>query len=345
MTEQKLTIIDHIRKRPGMYVGDLSIGGLKSMLGYFFDDILKINTNQTEINIDFETNDFIALKVCNIKTSLFIKTLENLKTDNNFVSVGLPVIIALSEQTEIKISNNGSIFSLSSKNGNYEYQKTPFYENVDYIEVKYKTDKTIFKATELNYEVFNQFLRKYAYINTTCRIVSHDSRMQILQTNLFDYPNGLSHLIDFKIGEQLYGQSFFRLDLSAKIDEYDCQVCISYQDIWLGQTQIMTYANYDELIYGGSLESGVIDGLFLAIKQLADKKKIVIDRRKIKKQLILLAAIKGENLNFYGSTKTKLNMPKVRKNIKVFVAEKTLKYLKENKSIEEEILNKLVKDE
>jgi DNA gyrase/topoisomerase IV subunit B len=119
---------------------------------------------------------------------------------------------------------------------------------------------------------------------------------------------------------------------------------VSYQDIWLGQTQ-MTYANNDALIFGGSLEQGVLDGLFLAVKQAANRQNIVVDKRKLKKHFILLAVIKGDNFMFYGSTKTKLYMPLVRQKIKKFVAEQTAVYFKDNDGLEREILDKFAKDD
>lgn len=343
MTEQELTQIENIRKRPAMYIGDLSIRGLKSMLRFFFDDIRKANCNKIDITIEFKSSSQIALCIENIDTKIFIETIERLKEENKLVTYGLPVIIALSEQLNLKIVSNSSLLTLTSKKGNYEYLKKTITNKTDSIEIEYKIDQTIFNETKINYEVFNQFLRKYVFINTSFRVISIDSRTKIRQTNLFDYPKGLSDQLDFKIGEQLYGQSFFRLDLSTKTDSYEYQICISYQDIWLSQTIIQTYANDDELIYGGSLEQGILDGLFVAVKKIADKKQINIDRRKLKDQLILLAVIKGDKFGFEGSTKTKINMPKVRKYVKEFVAEQTTKYLADNIDIENKILNKFAK--
>lgn len=345
MTEQKLNLIEHIRKRPGMYVGDLYIRGIKTMLGYFFDDILKESSNKFDININFKTNNRIAIFIENINTELFIETVENLNLENKIVSFGLPLIIALCEQVNLKIINNSSISTLTSTKGNYEFKKKTISKNTDSIEIEFDIDQAIFKHTELNYEAFNQFFRKYVFINTNCRIISHDSRTDIKQTNLFDYPKGLSQQLDFRIEEQLYGQSFFRLDLITKKGKFEYQICISYQDIWLSQTIIQTYANYDELIYGGSLEQGILDGIFYAIKKIADKKQITIDRRNLKEQLILLAVIKGDNFGFEGSTKTKIYMPKVRKHIKEFVAEQTIKYLTDNIDVELKMLKKFTKYE
>lgn len=343
MTKQKLTLIEHIRKRPAMYIGNLSIRGLKSMLGYFFDDILKANSCKIDINIEFKNSNQIALSIESIDTNVFIETIERLDEENKLVTLGLPVIIALSEQLNLKIISNSSLLILTSKKGNYEYFKKPITNKTNRIEIEFNIDQTIFNETEIIYEVFNQFLRKYVFINTSFRIISSDSRTDVSQTIFFDYPKGLSQQLDFKIGEQLYGQSFFRLDLSTKIDNYEYQICVSYQDIWLSQTIIQTYANYDELIYGGSLEQGVLDGLFMAIKQTADKKQITIDRQNLKSQLILLAVIKGDNFGFEGSTKTKIYMPKVRKCVKKFVAEQVIKYLADNTDIELKILNKFTK--
>ncbi|MCW0487167.1 hypothetical protein [Riemerella anatipestifer] len=345
MAEHKLNLIERIRRRPGMYVGDLCIRGIKTMLGCFFEDILENSSNKLDINIDFKTNDIIALFVKNLNTELFIETVENLNIENKIVPLGLPVIIALSEQVNLKIISNSSVLTLTSTKGDYEFKNKLITKKADSIDLEFKIDRTIFNEVELNYESFNQFFRKYTFINTNCRIISHDNRTDIKQTNLFDYPRGLSQQLDLKIAEQLYGKSFFRLDLSTKIDNYEYQICISYQDIWLSQTIIQTYANYDELLNGGSLEKGILDGLYLAIKEIAYKREIVIDRRKLKEELILLAVIKGNNFHFCGSTKVEIYMPKVRKKIKEFVCEKALLYLSENKHIENQILNKMTKYE
>lgn len=335
-----MKLIEHIRKRPGMYIGEMSIRGLKTLLGYFFDDILSNKIGKPEIVIDFRKNNWINLKIINIDTALFVKIINDLEIEKSFEIFGLPVIIALSEQTKIKITHGTSLLFLTSTQGTYEYTATTTQHESDNLEIEFKPDEAIFKEIILDYEVLNQFIRRYAFINNNLKIVSIDNRKEVKQVNLFDYPNGISHQLDFKIGEQHYGEPFFRLDLKTKIGEYEYQICFSYQNIWLGQTYIMTYANYDELIHGGSLEQGVLEGIKSALQKLADKRNVAIDRRKIKEQLILIAVVKGENFSFHGSVKTKLNMPKIRKEIKQYVAKQMLAYLANNYEIEQKFLTK-----
>ncbi|MFM9950049.1 MAG: hypothetical protein ACKV1O_19095 [Saprospiraceae bacterium] len=335
-----MKIIEHIRKRPGMYIGEMTIRGLKTLLGYFFDDIINNKIGKSEIVVDFRKNNWICLKIDNVDTSLFVKTINNLENENEFVIFGLPVIIALSEQTKIKITHSTSLLILTSTRGIYEHATTTTQCEFDRIDIEFKLDDTIFKEIILDYEVLNQFIRRYAFINNNLKIVSTDSRTEVKQVNLFDYPNGILHQLDFKIGEQYYGEPFLKLDLNTEIGEYEYQICFSYQNSWLGQTYIMTYANYDELIHGGSLEQGVLEGIKLALQKSANKRNVEIDRRKIKEQLILIAVAKGDNFNFYGPVKTKLTMPKMRKEIKQYVAGQMLTYLADNYEIEQEFLNK-----
>jgi DNA gyrase/topoisomerase IV subunit B len=345
MTTEALTIIDHIKMRPAMYIGDLSIRGLKTMFRHFFDDILNNNRGNIEISIELKTDNLINLKVNNIDTDIFLKTIDSLNAEKKFVSFGLPVIIALSEQIELTIAKKSLLLSLNAQNGVYKHAVSTSESEINFIEIDFKIDLTVFKDVILDYEILNQFIRRYALIYKNFKFVSIDSRKETKQVNIFEYPNGLSHQLDFKIGEQYYGKSFFRLDLNTRIEEYEYQICFSYQNVWLGQTYILTYANYDELIFGGSFEKGILEGITLALKKLVDKRQIEIDKRKIKEQLILVAAIKGDNFDFCGSTKAKLNMPQVRKVIKEYVTEQILTYLSDKKDIEEEFINKHRKNE
>jgi DNA gyrase subunit B len=343
MTAQKLKIIEHIRKRPAMYVGSMNFHGVKTMLGYFIEDILDVSNSKIDINIEIKSNNSIAVIIENIDATLLLESVNYLTEENNYKSLALPVIIALSKKVNLKITNNSTFISLTSSNGNFLINTKKITPKTNTIEIEFQIDKSFFKETELNYEALNQFLKKYAFLNSNCRMISIDSRKNIQQTILFDYPKGLSQQLDLILAQQQFVHSFFRLDLLTKLDNYEYQICFSYQNLWDCKTTIQTFANYDELIYGGSLEKGILDGLFLALKQIANKMKIKFDKRKLKEQLILLAVIKGDNIYFCGPTKTKIDFPKVRKNVKQFVCDKTLKYLSENEQIEKQLLNKLEK--
>lgn len=342
MCESKLNLIQNIRRRPGMYIGDLTIRGLKNMIGYFLDDIQKDNSSNIEITIEFKKDNWVKIQVNKIDTSLFAETISSLNTDNKFISLGLPVMIALSEEIKINVQKLPSLISLWANKGIYEYAATTAIDKIDRIEVNFKIDFDIFNSFSFNYEIINGFIRKYAFIYSNFKIVSIDSTKDIKQTNLFEYPNGVSDQLDYKIAEQLHGIPLLRLDLKVNIDEYDYQICFCYLDIWLGQTYIATYANYDELIFGGSLENGILDGIILTFQEYSKsyKNKVKINYKSAKEQLILIAVAKGHNFNFAGSTKCKLEMPKMRKSIKQYVYNQLNYYLKTNEAIAEKVLDK-----
>ncbi|MBL0079859.1 MAG: hypothetical protein IPP53_12340 [Bacteroidetes bacterium] len=68
---------------------------------------------------------------------------------------------------------------------------------------------------------------------------------------------------------------------------------------------IKTYAGNYETYEGGSLNNGILGGIILAIKTIAEKEniEIKINRKLLKDQLIVIAAVRGEDLIFEGSIK------------------------------------------
>ncbi|MBK9463176.1 MAG: hypothetical protein IPN94_28135 [Sphingobacteriales bacterium] len=67
-----------------------------------------------------------------------------------------------------------------------------------------------------------------------------------------------------------------------------------------GNSYSMSYANVDELVAGGSLIDGILDGIIAAIKYVSKKnnQKVEITRATLKEALILIASVKGDEFTF-----------------------------------------------
>lgn len=340
---EDLTQIELIRKRPPLYTGSLNIEGIKTMLGYLFDEIPKNNSTRVEITIGCKKDNCISIAINDIDMTLFREDLLNLNVINTIRrNSALPVIVALSGDVRIKLQNQQTLIELSANKGIFEYTMSSVSDNLNKIEIDFKIDPEIFKNVEINYEVLNQFIRKYALINTDFRIISSDTTKDIEQINLFNYPTGLSAELDYKIGVEKYGNTMLRLDLTTKIKDFEYQICFAYKDSWVAQTYIVTYANYDDMIFGGSLEDGVIDGIIKAVKQWAkqNEQSTKIDYKIARQRLILIAVVKNRmgKFKFGGAIRGNLEMPNLRKRIKEYVSQELNTYFTENKTIADRLI-------
>jgi DNA gyrase/topoisomerase IV subunit B len=99
-----------------------------------------------------------------------------LNAEKKFVSFGLPVIIALSEQIELTIAKKSLLLSLNAQNGVYKHAVSTSESEINFIEIDFKIDLTVFKDVILDYEILNQFIRRYALIYKNFKFVSIDSR-------------------------------------------------------------------------------------------------------------------------------------------------------------------------
>lgn len=325
--------IQFVRRRPGMFVGNLSVQGLKNMLGYMIEELIENANSLTEIAIDFNEDDSIKIKANGIDANAFINTLTDADTNTFFFA--LPTIIGLSQFAEIIVNRPPLVLWFKSNQDDYSSAASTSQSETDSIELCFKPDNNIFETVGNNYEIFNAVFKKYALLNRNIKIISQDKRTSPEQSILFHYPNGLSHLIDYKIGRQFFNTPLFRLDLNTEIGEYSYQVCICVLDNWVTSSCLTTFANNDELIHGGSLIDGIFSGIVTGFRKVSGNNKI--KKKKVLKHLLLVATVKGKSFEYTGGTKTALNMPNMKKEIKHFVAAAIQSHLINNLTVGEKI--------
>ncbi|MBL0020376.1 MAG: hypothetical protein IPP17_29065 [Bacteroidetes bacterium] len=311
----EMTPFEAIRRRPGMYVGELSHRGLKNLLGYLLDDLLQFSTEKITVRITFLPDHQVQIVAEDILISPILDCWKNMGDPKRyFQNLGIPVLIALSEQVQMVISTQNHKAELVSRKGVYELSAAETMQGIGQLSISFNIDPDIFQNVQLGREMYGSFLQNYAYIETRLKIVLHDLTTGEPQIIQMDYPSGLSQLMDRKLSEQLHGKTLFRLDLEETIGAYSYKICIAYLDCWLSKTEIVTYANFDELIYGGSLINGIRKGLSKALGKYATLKGIAIDNRKIRNQLTVVAAVKGSKFDWVNATRTNLDVPAIAKD-------------------------------
>lgn len=310
----------HIRKRPGMYIGNIGIFGFKNMMGHLLEEIKTDQSKRTQITIKFQPNYSFHIQMNNAEIPMFFEQWEDKTLEPYF---GFRCLVHLTELLELKTQNKTSLISLIGKGGNFNYNITQATDNTNTIDLWFKIDLGIFRdLLNVDYSEMNQFLRRYSFLNPLYKIVTIDNRSSDKPYFVFDFPQGISHELDFKLNEQ-HLTPIFRMDLKVTINNYAYQVSFAYTSENIS-TRLLTYTNYVDLLQGNSLERGVLDGLILGFKRYFQLKEIKtqVNTKKIKNQLILIAHLSGEEIEWRGATKTNIYMPHIRKDIKYYIAEK-----------------------
>lgn len=339
---------DAIRKRPGMFLGELRLPGFKQMLEYLFEEILRDCFENPIFEIDFYPENRFTVRVSKINTKQFLLRLDNLQpTDDSITSLGLGTIIVLSADISIAVNDLPTLIVLYGQKGNFETVTSTSQEKENNVIISYTVDKEIFKDLEFVYEQINGFLRQFAFLNPHLKIISTDKTIDEFQRNVFYYPTGVLKELDYFISQQPYGLHSNRIDIDAQIDKYSYKIGILYSNIWLNTSFIKTYAGNIETFLGGSLYDGILEGLVLATKKVAQKENadIVINRRLVKKELIVIAAVQGDDFEFEGSVKRKLGMPGIKKDVMQLVSERATTYFESNPKATESILYKFKREE
>ncbi len=334
---------DFIRKRPGMFIGDLRFTGFIQMLEYLFEEILNDYLGDSTFEVVFHQENKLTIKVLNIDNQKFLSRLNELQTtDDRISSLGVGVFIALSADVLIAVNEPPISIVLYGQNGDFEITTKTSQGNEKNIIIEYTTNKEIFKDFELDYEQVNSFLRQFAFLNPNLKIISIDKTTDELQRNVFHYPTGVFKQLDYFISRQPYGTASLRVDIDIRTEKYSYKIGISYSNIWLEKGFIKTYAGNIELYLGGSFNDGILEGLILSIRKIAKEENvdIIINQKLTKEQLVVIAAVRGEDFVFEGSIKRKLGMPKLKKEVKQLVSEHMTNYFRANPNVTEKVLNR-----
>jgi len=320
---EKIDVLDHIRSRPGMYIGALDHSGVNEIVYYLIQNF--IATEFYEISFTLEKNNRVIIESRSSKSSTFISdAIKNISDCKNaHFHLSIATLIALSDSLTIEIND---FPVLNSHKGIFKIENE-IIDAAGKMRFAFIIDKEIFKELSLSYLHLNTVLRRFAFLNSKLKIKSIDESSDELQINVFHYPHGLSEITDFELVKNFrYDSPFFKLKFDKKTD-FSYSISLAFVGGWSLKPKIKVYANYKQTILGGSLLDGILQGFkkFLKEMTLKNNLKLNISNKKLKNHLLLYASVNGE-LSFLGSTRWKLGTPEVQSEIKEFVCQELISY-------------------
>lgn len=366
---QVLKGLEAVRKRPAMYIGDVSVRGLHHLIqevvdnaideamGGFCDTIevtlnkngsVSIHDNGRGIPVDWhEEEQKSALEV--VMTVLhaggkFDKS--SYKVSGGLHGVGVSVVNALSERLEVEVHRDGKIYSQAFEKGvaTGEIKELGKTEKTGTI-ITFKPDSSVFLEVVFRKEQILDRLRELAYLNAGLRIVFIDKRHETLFQEEFHFEGGLSSFVQFLDSEResLHPQPVL---ITGEKDGVPVEIALQYNNTF--NENVHSFTNNINTIEGGTHLSGFRAALTRTLNSYAvrnnlfKKDKFTLSGTDVREGLTSVISVRVPEPQFEGQTKTKLGNSEVRTIVETLVNEKLSIFLEETPKVAKRILEKCI---
>ena len=373
---QVLEGLEAVRKRPAMYIGDISEKGLhhlvnetvdnsidEAMAGYCThievtineDESITVQDNGRGIPVDeHEKLHKSALEV--VMTVLhaggkFDK--GSYKVSGGLHGVGVSCVNALSTKMKSQVFRNGKIYQQEYEKGKPLYPVEVIGETtLQGTRQQFWPDSSIFTTTTYKYEIIAKRMRELAYLNAGITITLTDKRPDEegkTKQEVFHAKEGLKEFVRYvdRHRTHLFDDVIY---LKTEKQGIPIEVAIMYNTDY--SENIHSYVNNINTIEGGTHLVGFRMALTRTLKKYADsdpviskqieKAKIEIAGEDFREGLTAVISIKVAEPQFEGQTKTKLGNSEVTGAVQQAVSEALTNYLEEHPKEAKQVCEKVI---
>ena len=374
---QVLEGLEAVRKRPAMYIGDISEKGLHHLINETVDNSIDEAMAGYCQNIEVTINEDNSITVeddgrgipVDMHEKLHKSALEvvmtvlhaggkfdkgSYKVSGGLHGVGVSCVNALSTHMKSQVFRDGKIYQ-------QEYEKgKPLYP----VKVVGETDKTgtrqqfwpdpeIFTTTVYQWAIVARRMRELAYLNAGIKITLSDLRPDPetgkTRTEVFHAKDGLKEFVRYvdRHRQHLFDDVIY---LKTEKQNIPIEVAVMYNTDYT--ENIHSYVNNINTIEGGTHLQGFRAALTRTLKTYADndpqiskqleKAKIEIAGEDFREGLTAVISIKVAEPQFEGQTKTKLGNSEVSGAVQQAVGEALTDYLEEHPNEAKMICNKVI---
>ena len=363
---QVLDGLEHVRKRPSMYIGSTSARGLHHLVvevvGNSIDEVLAGFCDRIEVTIhrdgsltnsdngrgipvDMHETGRPALEI--VMTVLGAGGKfggEGYKYSGGLHGVGVSVVNALSEWLEVRVKRNGHTYYQRYERGvpTGEIRIIGPAEGTG-TTTTFKPDPEIFETAEFNYETLYNYLREQAFLNKGVTITLTDERTG--RHELFHYPGGIVSFVEYlnKNKDPLHKEI---VSISKEVKEKDVavEVALQYNETYV--ENVFSFANGVNTVEGGTHLTGFRAALTRTINDYARKNGLLKEKDQnftsddVREGLTAVISVKLREPQFEGQTKTKLGNSEIAGLVQSIVSEGLAEFLEENPAAARKIVEK-----
>ena len=352
-TEENIKSLDwreHIRLRPGMYIGKSGDGSspddgiyvlLKEVIDNCIDEFVMGEGKVIDIIIN---DDYVSVRDYGrgIPLGKLVEVVSKMNTGGKYDTkafkksvglngVGTKAVNALSSKFNVSSTREGKTKIAEFELGVLKNENLGSSDQKNGTYVLFSPDESIFKNYKYRMEYVEKMIRYYVFLNPGLTIVVNDKK--------FFSDNGLKDLLEDQtnINDFLYPI----IHLNGK----DIEVAVTHSRTQYSE-EYYSFVNGQYTVQGGTHQSAFREAIVKTIREFYGKNYESSD---IRKSIISAISIKVMEPIFESQTKTKLgstDMGKGMKSVRVFINEFIKKnlddYLHKNQDVAEIIQNKII---
>lgn len=336
---ENLTWQEHIRKRPGMYLGQVNHKGYIDTLKKLITQICKTSGCNT-VRITFKDKLDGVLEFDNIRNKIR-KDISIINPKEYYNTIDLPILNGLSKWMKITFTSEESEIQEFVK-GEYVTELTNESVNCTKLTIDYSLDETIWgQKFQWNSNYLSYELREYCYLNPTISFEITESNSKSSNTNTYKFENGLSDRLEIEILNGI-GVCYFKHHFIQEAENFKLDVAFAFRQYSVDQSFIRTYVNNEITPENGSHLDGLLKGLTYGVMKHFQAKNLVneykISEKGMKQGLVCLMNITMDDAVFSGCVKNKLANSEIIEPIANNISELLYKSI----LADEESTNKLI---
>ena len=367
---QVLEGLEAVRKRPGMYIGSVSVRGLHHLVYEIVDNCVDeaLAGYCKNIHVIIEPGNIISVeddgrgipvekhKKTGISAAETVYTVlhaggkfggdSGYKVSGGLHGVGASVVNALSQWTEVTIQRDGGIFQMSFERGKTVKPLTKIGDSKKTgTKVRFLADDTIFETLEYEYEVLEKRFREMAFLTKGLRIKVEDLRGETPKKADFCFEGGLKSFVEYlnKNKETLHPQPIY---IEKTTGDVPVEIAIQYTSAY--NENIYSFVNNINTIEGGTHLEGFKRALTKVFNDYARNHNILKEKdsnlqgEDIREGITAVISVKVKEPQFEGQTKTKLGNSEVTGIVQSMVNDALSTFLEENPSVAKAVLEKCI---
>jgi DNA gyrase subunit B len=275
---------------------------------------------------------------------------SNYKVSGGLHGVGVSCVNALSQEFNAEIWRDGHTWEMDFSCGDpvSDLRKAGVSKKRG-TKIHFLPDRTIFTATEYNYDTLAQRLRELAFLNKGLEISLTDERTVDSKTGdskrtEFRYAGGIAEFVKhLNRGKSVLHDKPILME--AQRDKVEIEIALQYNDSY--SETVFSFANNINTVDGGSHLSGFRTSLTRTINAIGQQLGLFKDVKEnlsgddVREGLVAVVSVKLSQPQFEGQTKGKLNSD-IAGTVQAFVNERLGAFLEQNPPIARKIINKAI---